>query len=128
VNNHKVIPPRLYHPRPKAVKPYSSGGSTSYSTKQGVRGVVGLTRRKIDPIHHMPQPPTLIPTDHVLIVMHMGMMLIIASHFTRNYGWVNHRTLVPIWAKVLGRVRREKCGQQKVGHQASSRLAQHHGH
>jgi hypothetical protein len=81
--------------------------------KKSVRGVVGLTRKKIDPIHHMPQPPTMIPTNHVTIVMHMGMMSIIASHFTHNCGWVSHKTLEPIWAKVLGRARRRKMWATK---------------
>jgi len=75
--------------------------------------VVGLTRKKIDPIHHMPQPSTSIPTNHVPIVMHMGMMPIITSHFTQNYGWVSHRTIMPIWAKVLGRVKRGKIWPTK---------------
>jgi hypothetical protein len=76
--------------------------------KKNVGGVVGLTRRRIVPIHHKPQLPTLIPPNHVPIVMHMGMILIIASHFTQNYGKANHRTLMPIRAKVLQRAKRGK--------------------
>jgi hypothetical protein len=40
----------------------------------------------------------------------MGMMLIIASHdFTQNYGKANHRTLMLVEAKVLGRAKRGKA-------------------
>jgi hypothetical protein len=52
--------------------------------RTNVRSVVGFKKRKTVPIHHKPQPPTLIPTNHVSIVMHMGMMPIIASQFTQN--------------------------------------------
>ncbi len=74
---------------------------------------MGLTRKKIIPIHHMPQLPTLIPTNHVPIIMHMGMMLIIASHFTQNYGKAKHKIPMPIKAKVLGKVKREKVQPTK---------------
>jgi hypothetical protein len=40
--------------------------------------------------------------------MHMGMMLIIASHFTQNYGKANHKTLMQVKAHVLGRVKKGK--------------------
>jgi hypothetical protein len=40
--------------------------------------------------------------------MYMGMMLIIASHFTQNYSRANHKTPMLIRAKVLGRARRGK--------------------
>jgi hypothetical protein len=76
--------------------------------RKTVGGVVGLTRRKTIPIHHKPQLPTLIPTNHVRIVMHMGMMLIIASHFTQNYGKANHRTPMPIKSHVMGRAKKGK--------------------
>jgi hypothetical protein len=67
--------------------------------RTNIKSVVGLTRRRIVPIHHKPQLPTLIPTNHVPIVMHMGMMLIIASDFTHNYNKANHRTPMLIRAK-----------------------------
>jgi len=35
------------------------------------------------------------------IVMHMGIMLIITSHFTQNYDKADHKTLTPVRAKVL---------------------------
>ncbi len=76
--------------------------------KTNVGGVVGLTKRETVPIHHKPQLPTLIPPSDVPIVMHMGMMLIIASHFIQNYRKVNHKTPMPIRAKVLGGARRGK--------------------
>jgi hypothetical protein len=78
-----------------------------------VGGVVGLIRRNIVPIHHKPQFPTLILISHVPIVMHMGMMLIIVSHFTQNYGKANHRIPMLIRAKVLGRTKREKVQPTK---------------
>jgi hypothetical protein len=40
--------------------------------------------------------------------MHMGMMLIIASHFTHNYDKANHRTPMPVSAKVLRRPKKGK--------------------
>jgi hypothetical protein len=76
--------------------------------RTNVGGVVGFIRRKIVLIHHKPQLPTLIPTNHVPIVMHMGMMPIIASHFTQNYGKASHKTPMPIRAKVMGRAKRGK--------------------
>jgi hypothetical protein len=76
--------------------------------RTSVRGVVGLTRRRTVPIHHKPQLPALIPANHVPIVVHMGMMLIIASHFTYNYNKANHQTPMPVRAKVLGRTKKGK--------------------
>ncbi len=69
----------------KGVKPDFNGGSTSYLVEQGEKdkfgGVVDLTRRRIVPIHHMPQLPILIPISHVPIAMFMGMMsIILATH------------------------------------------------
>jgi len=49
----------------------------------------------------MPQLPTLIQANHVPITMYMGMMSIIASHFTQSYGKDNHITLNPCSYKVL---------------------------
>jgi hypothetical protein len=46
------------------------------------QSVVSLIRKRIVPTHHWLQLPNLIPASHVPIVMHMGTMLIIASHFT----------------------------------------------
>jgi hypothetical protein len=71
-------------------------------------GVVSFTRKTIVQIHHKPQLPTLIPTNHVPIVMHMGMMPIIASHFTYNYGKVNYKTLISLMVKVMGKARKGK--------------------
>jgi hypothetical protein len=81
--------------------------------KTNVGSVVAFTRRKIIPIHHKPQLPTLIPTNHVPIVMHMGMMSIIVSHFTHNYDKVNHKTSMLARVKVLGKVRRGKVWPTK---------------
>jgi hypothetical protein len=39
--------------------------------------VMGFIKRKIVPIHHMPQLPTLMAIKDIPIVMHMGMMPII---------------------------------------------------
>jgi hypothetical protein len=81
--------------------------------KTSVGGVVDLTRRRIVPIPHMTQLSTLIPANHVPIVMHMGMMLIIASHFTQNYDKAGHRTPMLIRAKVLGKAKRGKVRPTK---------------
>jgi hypothetical protein len=71
--------------------------------------VVGFIRKKTIKIHHKPQPPTLIPTSHVPIAMHMGGMPITTSHFTHNYKKANPKILMPIKeAKVLGNVIRGK--------------------
>jgi len=42
--------------------------------KTNVGGVVSLTRKRIVPIDHMLELPTLISTSHVPIVIHMGMI------------------------------------------------------
>jgi hypothetical protein len=76
--------------------------------KINVGGVVGFTKRKIVPIHYKPQLPTLILANHVPIVMHMHMMPIIDSHFIENYDKANHKTPMPIRAKVMGRAKRGK--------------------
>jgi hypothetical protein len=81
--------------------------------KTSVGGVVGFTRRII-PIHHMPQLSTLIPTNHVPIVIHMGMMSIIVLHFTQNYDKAINITLILIRPNVLGRARRGKVQPTKV--------------
>jgi hypothetical protein len=81
--------------------------------KTSVEGVVGSTRRII-PIHHMPQLPTLIPTNHGPIVMHMGMMPIIVLHFTQNYDKANHIRLIQVRANIWGRARRGKVQPIKV--------------
>jgi hypothetical protein len=81
--------------------------------KTNVGGVVGLTKRRFVPIHHKPQLSTLIPLNHVTIIMHMGIMPIIASHFTHNYSKANHRTPMPIMAKVLGRAKKGKVQPTK---------------
>jgi len=76
--------------------------------KKNVGGVMGFTRRRIVPIHHMPQFPTLIQAIHVPIAMYMGMMPIIASHFTQSYGKASHKTPMLVRAKVIVRARRGK--------------------
>jgi hypothetical protein len=66
------------------------------------------------PIHHRPQLPTLIPTIHVPIVMHMNKMPIIALHFIWNYNTTNHGTPMLVGAKVLGKARRGKMWPTNV--------------
>jgi hypothetical protein len=75
--------------------------------RTNVKSVVGFTKRTI-PIHHKSQLSTLIPANHVFIVMHMGMMPIITSHFTHNYNKPSHKTPMLIRAKVVGRAKRGK--------------------
>jgi len=43
----------------------------------------------------------------------MGMMPIIASHFTQNYNKVNHRTPMPVKAKVLVKAKKGKVWPTK---------------
>jgi hypothetical protein len=38
----------------------------------------------------------------------MGMLLIITSHFAHSYDKANHKTPMPIKAKVMGKARRGK--------------------
>jgi hypothetical protein len=57
----------------------------------------------------------------------MGMMQIIISHYIQSYDKVSHKPLMLIKAKVLGKVKKGKCGQQKVGYQTSLKPIQHHG-
>jgi len=68
-----------------------------------VGGVVGLTRRRTIPIHHRPQLPTLILTNHIPIAM-----TIITSHFTQSHIIASHRTTMPIRARVQGRTKKGK--------------------
>jgi hypothetical protein len=65
------------------------------------KGVVGLVRRRITLIHYMPLPPTLIPTSHVPIVILIGMMQIIVSHYNWNYG-INKQNLVLYHIDIMG--------------------------
>jgi hypothetical protein len=61
----------------------------------------------------MPQIPTLILTSHVPIVMHMGMMTIIAPHFTQNYNKVNQRPPMLVKAKVSRKAKKGKVWPTK---------------
>jgi len=99
-------------PKAKRAKLDSGGGSTSNSTKQSGEDKCskcgGFHKKKDCPNPPQAIIPTLIPANHVPIVMYMGMMLIIVSHFTQNYGKANHKTLMPVRAKVLGRAKKGK--------------------
>ncbi len=61
-----------------------------------------------------PNPPQAttsnqkISTNHVPITIYMGMLLIITSHFAHSYDKANHKTPMPIKAKVMGKARRGK--------------------
>jgi hypothetical protein len=77
------------------------------AVKTNVKGVVGFIRR-ITLIHQKPQPLTLTPTNHVPIAMHMGMIIIIISHFTQSYDMANHITLMLARVRVLKRVEKGK--------------------
>jgi hypothetical protein len=75
-----------------------------------VAGERDFIRNKTIPIHHKPQPPTLILATHVPIIMHMGMMSITISHFIKSYNRANHMTPMLIRVKVLGKARKGKVG------------------
>jgi len=65
------------------------------------KSVVGFIRRRTTLIHYMPLPPTLIPTSHVPIVILIGMMQIIVSHYIWNYG-INNQNLVLYHINIMG--------------------------
>jgi hypothetical protein len=73
----KAIPPKA-----KEAKLNSSGGSTSYIAKQGGEDKCwrcgGPHKKKDYPNPAHATIPTLILTSHVPIIMHMGMMSIVA--------------------------------------------------
>jgi hypothetical protein len=76
---------------------HESSGSISYLVEKGGKEKCWKWNRPHEKkyytlIHHMPKPLTLTPTSHVPIVMHIGMRLIIASHFTQSYKKANHKT------------------------------------
>jgi hypothetical protein len=52
---------------------------------------MGYIEKRIALIHHMPLLLNLIPTNHVPIVMLVGMMKIIYSHHIWNYDKANHK-------------------------------------
>jgi len=60
------------------------------------RNVVGLIKRRTTLIHYMPLPPTLIPSNHVPIVILIGMMQIIVTKYTWNYG-INNQNPIKLW-------------------------------
>ncbi len=63
----------------------NKGGKTS------VGGVVDCNRNGTTIIPLKPPPPTLTLTNHVPIIIHMGVMYIIVSHSTRNNSKTNHK-------------------------------------
>jgi hypothetical protein len=63
-------------------------------------------------IHYKPLLPTLIPTNHVSIVIFMNMMQIITSHCNWNYDKANHKSPMLIRAIVLRKVKMKNCNQQ----------------
>jgi hypothetical protein len=67
-----------------------------------IEGVVGFIEKRTILIHRKPLLPTLIPTNHVPIVIFMCMMQIIVSHFIQSCNKVNHKSQMPIKAKKGG--------------------------
>jgi hypothetical protein len=84
--------------------------------KTSVGGVVGFIRIRFVPIHHVPQLPTLIQANHFPITMYMDMMPIIVSHLTHSCVRANHRTPIPVRAKVFARAKRGKVLPTKPMH------------
>jgi hypothetical protein len=84
VKYHEVNPPRLHHPRLRGsnqiqmVVPHPI--QQNKVEKKNVGGVMGFIIRTIIPIYHKPQLPTLIPTNHVPIIV-MGTK----NYKNRNY-------------------------------------------
>jgi hypothetical protein len=69
--------------------------------KTSVGGVMEHIENKIVLIPFKPPLPTLTLTNHVPIVIHMGMMQIIISYCIQNFGRPDHKLLMPIKPKVL---------------------------
>jgi hypothetical protein len=85
------------------------------TTFEGERDFI---RNKIVPVHHKPQPPTLIVATHVPIIMHMGMMSIIISHTIKSYSKASQGS---------GKGENGKVWPTRVNHETNSRPSQHHG-
>jgi hypothetical protein len=66
-----------------------------------LRGVMDLIRRKTTLIHYMPLPPIVIPTNHVPIVILIGMMQIIVTNYIWNYG-INNQNLILYHIDIMG--------------------------
>jgi hypothetical protein len=73
-------------------------------TCQNVGSVMGFIEKKIALIHHKPLLLNLIPTNHVPIIILVGMMQIIDSHHISNYDKVNHRPPMLVRVRVTGKV------------------------
>jgi len=65
------------------------------------KGVVGFIRRKTTLIHYLLLPPTLIPTSHVPIAISIGVMQIIVTNYTWNYG-INSQNLILYHIDIIG--------------------------
>ncbi len=117
-----VIRPIKIHPIFSQCILFSKGEKTN------VGGVMGLIKRGIGLIHHMPLLLTLIViSHHVPIVILIGMMQIIDSHYIQNYNRANQRPLILVKAKVMGQVKRGKTQPIKSCHQIGLKSIQHHG-
>ncbi len=110
-------------PQPKNTKEPKRNWMVSHhiqqnkAVKTNVKGAMGFIRR-ITLIHHKPQPLTLTSTNHVHIAMHMGMIMIITSHFTQSYDMANHITPLLARVRVLKRVQKGKViWLTKIDHQ-----------
>jgi hypothetical protein len=65
------------------------------------RSVVGLIRRNTTLIHYMPLLPTLIPTNHVPIVILIGMMQNLVTNYIWKYG-INNQNLILHHIDIMG--------------------------
>ncbi len=102
-NPRSLITPSIQQlcdqPNKATTKKYKGTNHIQYNKviKINVKGALGLVRR-ITLIHHKSQPLTLTLTNHVPIVVHMGMIMIITSHFTQSYNMANH--IIPMLTRV----------------------------
>jgi hypothetical protein len=65
---------------------------------------MGYIEKRIGLIYHKPLLLNLIPTNHVPIVILVGMMQIIDSHHIWNYDKVNHKPPMLVRVSVMGKV------------------------
>jgi len=70
-----------------------------------------LIGKKIVLIFLWPLPPTITPANLVFITRFMVMMRTIISHYIHSWNMANHKCQMPIRAKVLGWVKKEKYYQ-----------------
>ncbi len=83
--------------------------------KTTIGSLVCDIKNEIALIHFKPQVPTLTLAKRVPIVIHIGMIYIIAPYCIHNYGKANHKWPMLIKPRVKEMPNKERCSQQGVG-------------